>query len=451
MITIGEVLAVPRRVMGVLLAVVLMTFAVGLSPLSAQSDAAANLSTSGETSTAKGALPAQQPGLLERDTLTGDWCGLRPWLKAHGITIKPRLTQFYQGMPSGDGDHAFEYGGKADLLVNADLSKLGLWSGFSMTVHAEYNFGKSVNGYGGTIALVNTALYFPGMDGAEAFDLSSVYLGQKFGDSVSLLLGKINIIDIAGTRPFAGGAGVDSFWNIVFAAPPSGTVPPYLLGALLSWRTEPATFGLWIYDPNDAVNKTGLEAPFADGVTFRWSVEFPVTIAGRSGHQGFVALYSTKDGTDLEDIKDTLIPSYPQGTLGIKNNRYYFAYLFDHYFYQSDEDPKEGVGLFGQFGISDGNPNRLYWSAHVGLGGTGLIPGRSRDNWGVGYYYAAPSSHLKDSFEPILEIRDEQGVEIFYNFAVTPWLTFGANLQIIKPSLANETAVFSGLRTVIRF
>ena len=85
------------------------------------------------------------------------------------------------------------------------------------------------------------------------------------------------------------------------------------------------------------------------------------------------------------------------------------------------------------------------------MGGTGLIPGRSRDNWGVGYYYAAPSNDLKDLPGSIQKIRDEQGVEMFYNFAVTPWLVLGADLQIIKPSLADDTAVFSGLRTVIKF
>lgn len=130
--------------------------------------------------------------------------------------------------------------------------------------------------------------------------------------------------------------------------------------------------------------------------------------------------------------------------------------MFDQYLYQSPANPKEGVGLFGQFGISDGNPNRLYYLAFVGVGGTGLIPGRSRDNWGVGYYYAAPSSDLKDAFapilrRPILRIRNEQGGEIFYNFAVTPWLILGADLLIIRPSLANDTAVFPGLRTVIKF
>jgi porin len=85
------------------------------------------------------------------------------------------------------------------------------------------------------------------------------------------------------------------------------------------------------------------------------------------------------------------------------------------------------------------------------VGGTGLIPGRSQDNWGVGYYYAALSPYLKDSLAPKVRIRDEQGWEIFYNFALTPWFTLGADLQIIGPSLANDTAVFFGLRNVIRF
>jgi len=48
-------------------------------------------------------------------------------------------------------------------------------------------------------------------------------------------------------------------------------------------------------------------------------------------------------------------------------------------------------------------------------------------------------------------IRDEQGWEFFYNFAATPWLVLGADLQVIRPGLAKNTAIFSGLRTVIRF
>jgi porin len=433
----------------VLLLAAVMILAIGWSAWSAQ-EAAPSSNTSGETAPAN-TVPASQPGWLGRETLTGDWGGGRTWLKEQGITLKPRLTQFYQGLFAGQGDHGFKYGGKADLLLDANLSKLGLWKGLSLNVHGEYNFGESVNLRGGTIMPVNTALMFPGMEGSDAFDFSSVTLTQTFGDSVSLLAGKISIIDYCVPKPFMGGGGIDSFWNIVFAAPPSGTVPAYFLGAILSVRTEDATFGLWLYDPNSSVNKSALKDAFADGVTIRGSVSFPVTIAGRIGHQGLAVSYSTKDGTDLSTLDGSNIPDPPPGTVGIKNSRYYFAYTFDQYLYQSKENPKEGVGLFGQFEISDGNPNKLYWMVFGGLGGTGMIPGRSLDNWGLGYYYAALSPYMKDSLASSLRIRDEQGWEVFYNFALTPWFILGADLQIISPSLANETAVFFGLRNVIRF
>jgi porin len=86
----------------------------------------------------------------------------------------------------------------------------------------------------------------------------------------------------------------------------------------------------------------------------------------------------------------------------------------------------------------------------VGIGGTGMIPGRSEDKWGSAYYYNTPSRDLKDSL-PLLDISDEQGVEAFYDFKVTPWLTVGADLQVIDPTLGEDTAIFSGLRAVIRF
>lgn len=398
-----------------------------------------------------GATDSPTSEWLDRDQLSGDWGGARTWLQDHGITLRPRLTQFFQGMPSGAGDHAGEYGGKADLLVNADLEKLGLWSGLSLTIHAEYNFGESVNGLGGVVVPVNTALYFPGMEGADSFDLSSVYFVQTFGESATLAVGKINMIDIAAGKPFMGGAGISAFWNTTFTAPPSGTVPPYLLGALLSVHTESANLGLWVYDPTSVVNRSGLEDAFSEGVTFRGSIDVPIEIAGRAGHQGIVASYSTMDGVDLDSLGDLLLPPFPAGTPPIKNSRYYFAYLFDQFLYQSKKSPGEGVGIFGQFGISDGNPNGLYWSAFAGFGGTGLIPGRSEDNWGVGVYYDAWSPALRRSLDPKVDLRNEFGADVYYDFSITPAITIGADLQLISPTLENQASLFAGVRSVMNF
>jgi porin len=123
--------------------------------------------------------------LWTRPTLTGDWFGARPLLLDRGITIKPRVTQFYQGLAAGDDDHGFEYGGKADVLIAADLTKLGAWEGLSLAVH------------GGTLLPVNTALLLPGDEDSDAFDVTNVSFTQRFDESFSLTAGKINMVAAA--------------------------------------------------------------------------------------------------------------------------------------------------------------------------------------------------------------------------------------------------------------
>ena len=129
-------------VVEIFLAMAVITFVAGFSAVAAVEETAPIINTGGETTPAVTA-PAPQPGWLERETLTGDWGGSRTWLKERGISLEHRLTQFYQEQTAGDGDKDFEYGSKADLLLDADLDKLGFWKGFSLTVHAEYNFGQN--------------------------------------------------------------------------------------------------------------------------------------------------------------------------------------------------------------------------------------------------------------------------------------------------------------------
>jgi porin len=120
--------------------------------------------------------------------------------------------------------------------------------------------------------------------------------------------------------------------------------------------------------------------------------------------------------------------------------------------YQPAPDSKEGLGLFGQIAFSDGNPNPLDWGALIGVGGAGLIPGRSQDRWGVGIFYYSVSTVLKDSLANAAKIDDEAGVEVFYNAKITPWFDVSANLQAIDPALsANDRAIFAGLRATLRF
>ena len=95
-----------------------------------------------------------------------------------------------------------------------------------------------------------------------------------------------------------------------------------------------------------------------------------------------------------------------------------------------------------------------------------MIPGRDQDRFGIGYYYLKVSSELRDTFPPLVLRRigldHEQGAELFYNVAITPWLHLTPDLQIIDSARnkapiisANrkpiDTAVVAGLRVKIDF
>ena len=180
---------------------------------------------------------------------------LQQSLAALGISLGGGVTGFAQGLASGDGEHGVPFGGKADALLGLDGGKLGLWPGLSVSAHFEQNFGQSANELGaGAILPVNTALAFPTIGGSTT-DLSLI-VTQKFGDAVSISLGKFNVLDVAARTPLMGGGGETTFWNIGLAAPVSGVTPLALcvdrsqrsglrprLGAQLRATAETAGFG----------------------------------------------------------------------------------------------------------------------------------------------------------------------------------------------------------------
>ena len=60
---------------------------------------------------------------------------------------------------------------------------------------------------------MNTALAFPGIEGADRSDIMALYVTQRFGDRVSVSLGMLNMIEVVRARPLLGGIGPDMFWN----------------------------------------------------------------------------------------------------------------------------------------------------------------------------------------------------------------------------------------------
>jgi porin len=104
----------------------------------------------------------------------------------------------------------------------------------------------------------------------------------------------------------------------------------------------------------------------------------------------------------------------------------------------SFSDKSRQLGPFVMSGISDGDPNPVRWNVTVGLGGFGLIPGRAHDTSGAAYFHIGLSDELKrllsaPAATPGLAQRDEQGIELYYNAALTPWCHLTADLQVVQP------------------
>jgi len=140
------------------------------------------------------------------------------------------------------------------------------------------------------------------------------------------------------------------------------------------------------------------------------------------------------------------------------------VYSFEQFVWQPAGDLKRGVGMFFSAGMSDGKANPIKYSYSLGLVGKGVVPGRPRDDFGIGW----ARTEFSDDFLPHLRaaldlgLDHEDAVELYYNAAVTPWLSVSPSLQIISPALnktldANgnfqdlDTTYIAGVRVGIRF
>lgn len=390
-----------------------------------------------------------QESLLDQSTLFDVPGGPKQALRDAGIDLNVNVTQFYQGLVQGAGKQDWKYGGKTDLFATFSGEKLGLWQGLFVNVHGEYVYGNDVNTQGdGSILPINTALAFPPLGGRDT-DLS-VVVTQAFSQTASLSAGKFNMLDAAAKTPLLGGGGINTFMNVALAAPVSGVTPPYILGGIFTYKTEPAIFTLMVYDPRNAQKSEVITHPFADGVTTSLSATIPVNIGGHTGYQNVRGVYSTLNGLDLASIPQIRLPPISQD-IEKKDGYWFLSYSFQQYLVQNSSNPAEGWGIFGQIAVSDGNPNPIQWSGFIGLGGTSFIPDRPEDRFGIAYFYDGLSGHLKNGLDAFgVDLRDERGIEAFYNYAATPWLRLTADVQIIDPGLSDRTAIFLGLRAQLK-
>jgi porin len=404
------------------------------------------LCTQGHAEEATSAAP-YSGDIWHRSTLTGDWFGVRNDLAAKGITFDMSLIQVYQGILSGGKDIAWKYGGRGDFTINVDTQKLGLWPGGFFTVEVEGNFTNSMNGLTGALMPVNTNQIFP-MPTGDNLNVPNVSFMQFFSHYAGVFLGKLaTLTPTSGDmNEFAHGKGDTQFMNTAFNANPAIllTVPYSTLGAgfiiLPTKDPNAAIINFSVFQTNGKANVAGFEDLHSNQLTWAGEARVRTDFFGLTGHQLIGWTYSNKSFTSLDQSLRFFIENR---TIEKQEGSWSIHYNFDQYLYEPEKGSGKGIGIFGRFGVSDGNPNPIHFFVSFGVGGKGIIPCRPLDRYGIGFYFIDVSNPKFTGPVATREfLRDEYGFEAFYNIAITPWLKLTPDIQVIRP--AQKRVVSSG-------
>jgi porin len=153
----------------------------------------------------------------------------------------------------------------------------------------------------------------------------------------------------------------------------------------------------------------------------------------------------------LDDVQVVFIPGQGFGLVpDQKAGAWSLAYYFDQVIWADPCNAARKVQLFTGWSISDGNPSFSRWAGFLSVEAFGLIHGREQDRAGVAYFYNGLSDDFRRLVSRVVALEEVQGVELYYNAAITPWFHLTGDLQFVdNEDEADDTAIILGLRAKI--
>ena len=387
----------------------------------------------------------------ERTKLTGDWGGSRTALAASGLTLDADSTNYDFGNTSGGLDRRFDYAGHGDYVLNADMGKLGLMEGQFWKICAEHRWGQTINGDTGALLPATILPDLPVTDSEDVY-LTNVLLTQAFSENFAVFAGKLDTLD-GDTTAFASGRGKTQFSNMAFVANPIALrqIPYSTLGAgfVVLHELQPI-FTFTVLNATDTARTSGFDELFNEGAAVTSSLRLPTNFFDRPGHQLIGGTWTSRDVVSLGQDPRIILPDVP---IARQSDSWSIFWNCDQYLVVDPDNSARGWGYFARAGYGDDETDPIEWFLSAGLGGSSPLAGRPADTFGVGWYHAGTS----DKLGPIIEtafgpIGDGDGVELFYNVAVTPWCHVTPDVQVLVPARETvDTALAAGVRANIDF
>jgi porin len=392
----------------------------------------------------------EEPAYEMAPHLVGKADGFRDRLADAGVTILADNTGFFIGNANGGFAQAFDYAGHGDYCVIADGGKLGLQEGTYLKLRAEHRYGQTIVGNVGCFISPTLIADLPVYDSAELY-LTNVLLTQELTEAFSVFAGKMDTLD-GDMNAFAHGRGKTQFSNMGFVFNPivGATVPYSTLGTGFVLHPDDGPMVMvTVLNSTDTTATGGFDTLFSDGLLLSAAVRVPTHFFDRPGHQ---LLGGTWNSRTYTSIAEAYIP-YPDVATPTTRGSWCLYWNCDQFLVVDPADSKRGWGLFGRAGIADAKTSPI--DAFVSFGCGGNVPGRIRrdDTFGVGWYYASSSPQIgtliTSQFGPV---GDGQGIECFYNYAVTPAVRITPDVQYVVPSLRlAEPALIAGVRALVSF
>jgi porin len=382
--------------------------------------------------------------------LLGEQNGFREQLADAGLTILADNTGFYIGNTNGGFDQAFDSAGHGDYCVIANGGELGVRDGLYLKLRAEHRYGETIVGNVGCFISPTLIADLP-VYGSEEVYLTNVLLTQELTDALSVFAGKMDTLD-GDMNAFAHGRGKTQFSNMGFVFNPivGATVPYSTLGAGFVVHPDDGPMVMvTVLNSTDTTATSGFDTLFNDGMLLSAAMRVPTNVLDRPGHQLIGGTWNSRTYTS---IAEAYIP-YPDVAIPTTRGSWCLYWNFDQFLFVDPADDSRGWGPFGRAGIADPNTSPIDAFLSFGLGGT--VPGRSRrnDTFGVGWYWASASpeigSLITSQFGPV---GNGQGIECFYNYALTPAIRITPDLQYVVPSLRlADPALIAGVRALVSF
>jgi len=429
-------------------------------------------------------------GFWERDTLTGDWGGVRSDLEQRGITVSGTYTAEALGNPAGGSKQRGVASGLLQIDVEADLEKLVGWKGGLFHVSGLQTHGRQLSAN-----FLHSWIASRDIETSPSTRLFALWLQQSFlDDQVSVRAGQVPMQEEFFNSTYAANLIGSPFgWpgSFAFNMPSGGGGYPLanlgarvkakatdhltLLGAVFSGDPAP---GAASNRPDDPTRRN------ANGTDFTWeqppvwfgeaqygynqdkdSSGLPgtVKVGGWYYNGGFNDLRYTDNGST---IAAATAANGGDTVPGRRLHGNWAAYaILDQMLWRRPGSEDGGLGFFLRGTVMPSDRNQMPYYVDTGLALKGTFEGRDSDVAAIGFAYGAASSRLSgyDSDQTSLGTYTpghdfEAMLEVSYRYAVTPWWTLVPDAQYIFHPGANATdadtgkviddAVVVGLRTV---